>query len=106
MFRQLDFYTHDVPSLGGAMFARPVVAPAGRRVPRGTVADAEVPLFALVRTTLGLPAEDRRWWPEEMLPAVHLARPTIDLLERTLAGLRATETRTCTPRGVGRHARR
>ncbi len=105
MFLQLDLLAPDVLSHGDDTLGGPDSTPAGHPVADSAVADAEVPLFSLVRAMIGLPAEDRRWWPEEMLPAVHLKHPTIELLERTLAGLRAPEQRR-TPRSAGRHARR
>lgn len=105
MYSQLDLLAPDGVIHGEWTLGRPDATPGGRAVADSAVADAEVPLFSLVRALIGLPAEDRRWWPEEMLPAVHLKQPTIELLERTLAGLRAPEQRR-TPRSAGRHARR
>ena len=105
MYSQLDLLAPDVLPRGAWTRGRLDAAPDGHAVADSAVADAEVPLFSLVRAMIGLPAEDRRWWPEEMLPAVQLKQPTIELLERTLAGLRAPEQRR-TPRSAGRHARR
>ena len=62
MFRQFDVYPHDILSRSGAPVIRPAVSPVERTI--DVVADREVPLFALLRSTLGLPLEDARWWPE------------------------------------------
>ncbi|GAA1436233.1 hypothetical protein GCM10009641_34800 [Mycobacterium cookii] len=61
------------------------------------VDDSEVPTFAVLRAELGLPRGDERWWPaggrhletRPLVPAVVVANPSLDLIERTLAGLRA-----------------
>ena len=53
------------------------------------VADRDAPMFSLLRSTVGLPPDDDRWWPEHHSFAV----PTLTLLERTLAGLRAEPSR-------------
>lgn len=62
MFRQFDVYPHDILSRSGAPAIRPAASPVERTI--DVVADREVPLFALLRSTLGLPLEDPRWWPE------------------------------------------
>ncbi len=62
MFRQFDVYPHDILSRSGTPVVRPAVSPVERTI--DVVADHEVPLFALLRSTLGLPLEDARWWPE------------------------------------------
>lgn len=62
MFRQFDVYPHDILARSGAPVVRPAVSPVKRTI--DVVADHEVPLFALLRSTLGLPLEDPRWWPE------------------------------------------
>lgn len=63
MFRQVDTASHDVLVHAPTLPVRP-----GDRehwpLADGVVPDGEVPLFALVRSTHGLPRDDRRWWPE------------------------------------------
>ena len=49
------------------------------------VAHEDAPLFALLRSTLGLPPDDPQWWACDPL------RVEVDLVARTLAGLRAWE---------------
>ncbi|QSR28988.1 hypothetical protein CFI00_00405 [Nocardioides sp. S5] len=49
------------------------------------VAHGDAPLFVLLRSTLGLPPDDPQWW------ACDPKRVEVDLVERTLAGLRAWE---------------
>lgn len=105
---------------------------------RGPVRDQDVPLFSLLRSTIGLPIDDARWWPARpvrrpgwfatsrgvrpadartprpaawtiggaVVPVVGIAPPTLDLLERTLAGLRAWTSTTGGEerRSLGRHA--
>lgn len=64
MIHQLEQYPHDVLSRSRDVPRRSV----NRSVPHlacdDIVADRDVPLFALVRSTVGLPADDPRWWPE------------------------------------------
>lgn len=94
MVRQLDCYQSDVLPRGGDA-RRTSKAPALALVPRTPVTpDEDVPVFAHLRASLGLPLDDPRWWPprpvgELRAPAVDFALPTLDLLERTLAALRA-----------------
>ena len=45
----------------------------------------DAPLFAVLRASLGLPPDDDRWWRGFDADD----RPTEELVERTLAGLRA-----------------
>lgn len=119
MFHQLEQYPHDVLSRSRDVSRRSV----NRSVPHlacdDVVADRDVPLFALVRSTVGLPTDDPRWWPErpqrrrregshlgllaastrlgDVVPLVlpvsplphQIAHPSVSLLERTLAALRA-----------------
>lgn len=97
MVRQLDSHCSEVLPRGGCGTRVPR-APAlalARRTP--ATADQDPPVFALLRTSLGLPLDDPRWWPpcpvgELPAPAVSFAAPTIGLLEHTLAGLRAWGT--------------
>jgi hypothetical protein len=102
---------------------RPEITLVASTLSGRSAADDDVPLFTLVRATVGLPMDDRRWWPEgrrarrdphaprvltwggpalvDASPGRHVAvargttlsapafaRPTVDLLERTLAALR------------------
>lgn len=97
MYRHIGTYPEDVLSP-----QRNTAAPSSGRRGQGAVAD-EPPLFALLRSTLGLPPDDPRW----SIPQPVLADPTVDLLERTLAGLHAWEPYADVrgPR-AGRHAQR
>ena len=65
------------------------------------LAHDDAPLFALLRSTLGLPPDDPQWWSHDS------QRVEVDLVERTLAGLHAWEpcTDVLAPR-PGRHALR
>lgn len=116
---------------GEDSYARPT-AGTDDAVPDGSIADRDVPTFALLRSTMGLPENDPRWWPAQQpgrrrrqmsvaaptsdlhhsvghhhhgpdgrgshaFPVISpripwgdaFAHPTVALLERTLAGLRA-----------------
>ncbi|MCW2737133.1 hypothetical protein [Nocardioides sp.] len=136
MFQHTDTQPYDVLSHGDSVLGRPENLGIGRTSCGGAVADQEVPLFALLRSTHGLPLDDRRWWPERPVrhrraPAAEatdgedpfaaggrtivadgvfptareLSPPTTELLERTLAGLRAWSTVASADRlrPVGRH---
>lgn len=121
---------HDADPLGGPPW------PAS-----GPVRDQDAPLFALLRSTLGLPIDDPRWWAARpvrrpgwfassaagaagasadagtprpaawviggtVVPVVGIAPPTMELLERTLAGLGVQHgiTHGGGPRHSGQHA--
>lgn len=108
---------------GGEGARRRLDVPVEAYVPAsGAVTDREVPLFASLRSTMGLPHSNPCWWPERPTrrrygvvppgaaspdrapaPVVPLARttsglgrgfavPSVALLEKTLAGLRAWDT--------------
>jgi len=63
------------------------------------LAHDDAPLFALLRSTLGLPPDDPQWWSHDP------QRVEVDLVERTLAGLRAWEPSDDRRRPrAGRHA--
>lgn len=123
MVRQLDSDT--LEQGGGAL--RRLASCDGARVPAtAVISDREVPVFACLRSTMGLPHNNSSWWPEQparrrrdLAPAGAVASdhrvydlgpasrgrhassglrpvrgdafalPTVALLERTLAGLRA-----------------
>lgn len=92
----LDVYVENVLSDGTELPVRLAHALTARTGFVERIDDAEVPTFALLRAELGLPWENERWWPTGGrhlaagvgVPSVEVANPTIDLLERTLAGLR------------------
>ncbi|GAB3015041.1 hypothetical protein GCM10011376_06740 [Nocardioides flavus (ex Wang et al. 2016)] len=65
----------------------PVCSELDRTMPGAAVADTEVPMFALLRGTFGLPLDNSAWWPEGV-PRTGFAPPTVELLERTLRALR------------------
>lgn len=71
-----------------ALLICPVCTDLDRTVSGEVVADSEVPMFALVRGTVGLPLDNPTWWPDG-IPRTGFAQPTVDLLERTLRALRA-----------------
>ncbi len=119
MFQSSEARSFEVPE---RFVAQPICTdPLGDPVPpvSGPVRDQDVPVFALLRSTLGLPIDDARWWPARpvrrrgwfassggaapaaartprpaswviggtIVPVVGIAPPTLELLERTLAGL-------------------
>jgi len=126
MFRQIDTSAYDVLSYAPTLPVRPGDRAVWLQTVGAVVQDREVPLFALVRSTQGLPLDDRRWWPDHPArrrsgPAVSeiaaadgshtkgrhtlvvdgdfpaaedLSSPTLALLERALAGLRAWDSLT------------
>lgn len=87
-----------LPASGGATWT-PVRAPGAHAISWAPTADA--PLFALVCAQFGLPLEDGRGGPvsgrhlalvpRDVPPPTAVSEPTIALLERTLAALRAWE---------------
>jgi hypothetical protein len=68
------------------------------RRPAATSTGVDEPLFELLRSTLGLPVDDPRWWHA----AAEDERAPLEVLERVLAGLRAWDTDPPAPR-QGRH---
>ena len=88
MFRQLDHDPYDVLSYPHLTVGHPVARP-GRRTSARVGEDAEAPIFELLRSTVGLPLDDPQWWPGDLPGAGVLAHPSVELLERTLAGLHA-----------------
>lgn len=92
-----EIYVEDVLSRGTELPVRLVQGGIARTAFDERVDDVEVPTFTLLRAQLGLPWGDERWWPAggrhlaaaPDLPAVEVSHPTVALLERTLAGLRA-----------------
>lgn len=116
MFQQIDAQPYDVLLHGLPRTDRPSDRPGDRTTSSDVVADQDVPMFALLRSTRGLPVDDRRWWPSGgrhvlVTPEVYAAAhgpttPTTALLERALAGLRAWDATggVDTPREAGRHA--
>lgn len=67
----------------------PVCTVLDRTASGDVVADTEVPMFALLRGTVGLPLDNPTWWPDG-IPRTGFAQPTVDLLERTLHALQAS----------------
>lgn len=88
MFRQSLDPTDNVLTHRCILLICPVCVELDRTASGEVVADAEVPLFALLRGTVGLPVDNPSWWPDGV-PRTGFAQPTVDLLERTLRALRA-----------------
>ena len=64
MLHRLIADRHDVPSQSGGV-SRQLEALAGVDLPDGAaIPDSDVPLFSLVRSIVGLPIDDPRWWPK------------------------------------------
>ena len=87
----------------GRNAAEPAVSWEGEHMLRQLDGDpCDVPLFALLRSTVGLPVDDPQWWPEGLPGADDLVQPNVELLERTLVALRAwgDEARTVPGRHV------
>lgn len=89
MLRQLLDPTDDVLSHRCILLICPVCTDFDRMVSGGVVEDTEVPMFALLRGTVGLPLDNPTWWPAG-IPRTGFSQPTVDLLERTLRALRAS----------------
>ena len=90
----------DIRPAGGEARGLPVLTPVASTMSGSRYADADVPVFALLRAQIGLPQADARWWPptsgrhvsfltSDVPSPDAVSDPTIELLERTLAGLRA-----------------
>jgi hypothetical protein len=88
MLRQLLDQTDDVLTHRCILLICPVCTDLDRTM-SGVVADTDVPMFALLRGTVGLPLDNPTWWPDG-IPRTGFAPPTVDLLERTLRALRAS----------------
>ncbi len=91
MFQQIHALPHDVLSYGHVLPRRPVNRTMSRKTCGGVVPDRDVPLFAHLRSTQGLPLGDGRWWPGRH------AHRDLDLAMAEVAEVGATVT-------VGRHA--
>jgi hypothetical protein len=89
MLRQLLDPTDDVLTHRCILLVCPVCADIDRSMAGDAVADAEVPMFARLRGTVGLPLDNPAWWPDGV-PRTGFAQPTVDLLERTLRALRSS----------------
>jgi hypothetical protein len=89
MLRQLLDPTDDVLTHRCILLICPVCTDLDRTIAGEVVADAEVPMFALLRGTVGLPVDNPTWWPAGV-PRTGFAQPTVDLLERTLLALQAS----------------
>lgn len=89
MLRQLLDPTDDVLTHRCILLICPVCTELDRTIAGDVVADTDVPMFALLRGTVGLPLDNPTWWPEGV-PRTGFAQPTVDLLERTLRALRAS----------------
>ena len=89
MLRQLLDPTDDVLTHRCILLICPVCTDLDRTIFGDVVADTEVPMFAQLRGTVGLPLDNPTWWPEGV-PRTGFAQPTVDLLERTLRALRAS----------------
>lgn len=64
MLHRLTADQHDLLSHRGGVTRR-LEALAGVDLPDGAaITDSEVPLFSLLRSIVGLPIDDPRWWPE------------------------------------------
>lgn len=109
MFRQFEPYPHDLLSRRAVVSGRP--EHVTRVVPADVIADQDTPLFAQLRSAWGLPVDDPRWWralpqQDQCVGPENLADPTVALLERTLAALRAWDTSAPVADGrrtLGRH---
>jgi hypothetical protein len=88
MLRELLDPTDDVLTHRCILLICPVCTDLDRTSSGATVADTDVPMFALLRGTVGLPLDNSTWWPDG-IPRTGFAPPTVDLLERTLRALRA-----------------
>jgi hypothetical protein len=89
MLRQLLDPMDDVLTHRCILLICPVCTDLDRTISGDVVADTDVPMFALLRGTVGLPLDNPAWWPEGV-PRTGFAQPTVDLLERTLRALRAS----------------
>jgi len=89
MYRELLDPTDDVLTHRCILLICPVCTDFDRTISGGVVADTEVPMFALLRGTVGLPVDNPTWWPDG-IPRTGFAPPTVDLLERTLRALRSS----------------
>ncbi|TGN63112.1 hypothetical protein EXE59_03505 [Nocardioides eburneiflavus] len=80
--------TDDVLTHRCILLICPVCTDLDRTISGTAIADTEVPMFARLRGTVGLPLDNATWWPDGV-PRTEFAPPTVDLLERTLRALRA-----------------
>ena len=93
----LDVYVESVLSDGTELPVRLAHALTARTGVVERIDDAEVPTFALLRARARSPLGERAVVADRGrhlaagvgVPSVEVANPTVDLLERTLAGLRA-----------------
>lgn len=92
MFSQLLDPTDDVLTHRCNLLICPACTALDRTISGEIVADVDVPMFAQLRGLVGLPASNPVWWPTGV-PRTGFALPTVSLLERTLAALRASESR-------------
>jgi hypothetical protein len=88
MFHRLIEPADDVLTHRCLLLICPVCTELDRTISGAAIADTEVPMFALLRGTVGLPLDNSTWWPDG-IPRTGFAQPTVDLLERTLRALRA-----------------
>jgi hypothetical protein len=88
MLRKLLDPTGDVLTHRCILLICPVCTDLDRASSGVAIADTEVPMFARLRGTVGLPLGNPTWWPDG-IPHTGFAQPTVDLLERTLRALRA-----------------